>query len=301
MQKQVTTVRNIFIHPGFAKTATSSLQRLVFSQHPEIQYLGLPERNADIKWAIKHICYADSIIYDEEKVADIFNDVLQSFDLERPVLLSYENLALHESKDKGLVAQRLKSLFPEAKVFFTLRRQEEVLGSFYLQKLPRYMRENSYVPFDLWLRYQTKSAHLSILDDLNYFHIVNYYSMLFGKEVPGLFLFEHLRDDPEYFSKQMAEFIGVNPVIFQNLLQMDRKNPTVSQEYIDFWNRWAPWLPHKVARKRSKRLATRPGTPAKIDIGDNGRDIVRQLCAEGNRSLSKIFHVPLETKGYTMD
>ena len=292
--------RNIFIHPGFAKTATTSLQKLVFAHHPEIQYLGLPERISDVRWAIKHICYADSIIYDEEKVSDIFNAALQSFDLKRPVLLSHETFTLHESKDKGLVARRLKTLFPEAKVFFTLRRQEEVLGSFYLQKLPRYMRENSFAPFDRWLKDQAKSAHLSILDDLNYFHVVNYYAKLFGKESIRLFLFEDLRKDTISYARQIAEYIGVDPVIFQNLIQSDKKNPTVTQEYIDFWSRWGKLLPHSVARKFSKRMASKPGVPAKIDIGDSGREVVYRLCAKGNRSLSKEFRVSLEDNGYTV-
>jgi hypothetical protein len=292
---------NIFIHPGFTKTATTSLQQLVFTQHPEIQYLGLPESKAEVKWAIKHICYADSIIYDEEKVSDIFNTVLQSFNLEQPVLLSYEILANHESKDKGLVARRLKSLFQEAKVFFTLRRQEEVLESFYLQKLPRYMRENSYVPFDRWLKDAAKSPHHSILDDINYFPIVSYYATLFGKESIRLFLFEDLRKDPKNYAKQIAEYIGVDFVIFQNLIQSGKKNMTVSQEYIDFWNRWGSVMPHRLSRKLSKRVASKGRVPAKIDIGDRGRETVCRICAEGNRHLSKEFNVSLGDNGYSLD
>ena len=293
--------RNIFIHPGFAKTATTSLKQLVFAQHPEIQYLGLPARKAEVKWAIKHICYADSIIYNEEKVSDIFKTVLQSFNLELSVLLSYEILSNHESKDKGLVARRLKSLFPEAKVFFTLRRQEEVLGSYYLQKLPRYMRENSYVPFDRWLKDAAKSSHHSILDDLNYFPIVSYYATLFGKESIRLFLFEDLRKDPKNYASQIAEYIGVDFTIFQRLIQSDRKNMTVSQEYIKFWNRWGSVLPHRLARKLSKRMAGKGGVPAKIDIGDGGRETVYRICAEGNRCLSKDFNVSLGDNGYSLD
>jgi len=294
------STRNIFIHPGFVKTATSSLQQQVFAHHAEIQYLGLPAIDADVKWAIRHICYADSIIYDEEKVSGIFNTALQQFDLEQPILLSYEMFALHESKDKGLVARRLNALFPEAKIFFTLRRQEEVLASFYLQKLPKYMRENNFVPFERWLKDEGKSAHHSILDDLNYFHVVSYYAALFGREGIRLFLFEDLRKDPISYSRQIAEYLGVDPVRFQELFQENKKNLTVSQEYIDFWNRWGTLLPHGLARKLSKRMVSERGIAAKIDIGAGGREAVYNLCAEGNRTLSKEFHVALEDHGYTV-
>jgi len=292
--------RNVFIQPGFVKTATSSLQQLVFTNHPEIQYLGVQTGISDLKWAIGHICYADSIIYDEQRVADVFTAALQEFDLEHPVILSYEVFALHESKDKGLVARRLKTLFPEAKIFFTLRRQEEVLGSFYLQKIPRYLRENTCLPFDRWLKDVAKSAHHSILDDLNYFPIVNYYAKLFGKEGLRLFLFEDLRKDPESYSKKIANYIGVDSVKFHDLMQNDKKNPTVTQEYIDFWNRWGPLLPHKITRKLSRRLESKPGVPARVDIGDRGRETIYRLCAEGNRALSEEFQVDLENNGYTV-
>jgi len=292
--------RNIFIHPGFAKTATTSLQELVFAHHPEIQYIGLSEKEEDVIWAIKHICFANSIIYDEKKVSEVFNDTLHTFDRESPILLSHEIFANHEAKDKGLVALRLKALLPEAKVFFTLRRQEDVLGSFYLQKLPRYMRENNFVPFERWLKDMTKSAHRTILDDLNYFHIVNYYAKLFGKESLRLFLFEDLQKNPVSYSRQIAEYIQVDPGIFEGLIQSDKKNPTVSQEYIDFWNRWGSILPHGVTRKLSKMVANKSGSPAKIDIGERGRQVVSRLCAEGNRALSKKFNVSLEKYGYTV-
>lgn len=292
--------RNIFIHPGFAKTATTSLQELVFTHHPGIQYIGLSNTEEDVIWAIRHVCFVDSIIYDEKKVSDIFTFALQALDPDLPIILSHELFANHEAKDKGLVARRLKTLFSDAKVFFTLRRQEEVLGSYYLQKLPRYMRENTYVPFDRWLKDLTKSAHQTILDDLNYFHIVNYYAKLFGKENLCLFLFEDLRKNPASYSKKIAEYLQVDPDKFQDLIQHNQKNPTITQEYINFWSRWGDILPHGLTRKLSKRVANKPGTPAKIDIGDRGRQVIYSLCAEGNRSLSKQFDVSLEDNNYTM-
>jgi len=40
--------RRVAIHPGFVKTATSTLQRHVFPRHPEIAYLGLPAPTAEL-------------------------------------------------------------------------------------------------------------------------------------------------------------------------------------------------------------------------------------------------------------
>ena len=43
----------IVIHPGMVKSATTSLQELVFARHPEITLLGLPAANPEAKEAIR--------------------------------------------------------------------------------------------------------------------------------------------------------------------------------------------------------------------------------------------------------
>ena len=75
-----------------------------------------------MSWAIRHICRADSVYYERNRVRDVFSAALASAPENKAVILSHENFALYESKDKGMLAQRLRELMPDAKVFFTLRR-----------------------------------------------------------------------------------------------------------------------------------------------------------------------------------
>ncbi|VAW80547.1 hypothetical protein MNBD_GAMMA15-2368 [hydrothermal vent metagenome] len=290
----------IFIHPGFVKTATSSLQVQVFSRHSEVGYLGLPAGSSDMEWAIRHICSADSMYYQADRVQEIFVESLNNHEENRATILSHENFALYESKDKGIVARRLKELMPDARVFFTLRRQEEILASWYLQKLSKYIRGNNFVSFDRWLTLKTKAEHRSILDDLDFFRAIDFYAGLFGRENVGVFLFETLREDSGLFASDLSNFLGVDTGQFEVLLKADRQNPTISQNYIDFWQRWGPWLPYRLAQKLALRADNSRGRPAKIDIGERGREIVRTLCAEGNGRLEKEYGVPLSRYGYTM-
>ncbi len=290
----------IFIHPGFVKTATSSLQVQVFSKHSDVRYLGLPASSSDMEWAIRHICSADSMYYQADRVREIFTESLKHQSESRATVLSHENFALYESKDKGTVARRLKELIPDAKVFFTLRRQEEILASWYLQKLSKYIRGNNFVSFNRWLTLKTKAEHRSILDDLDFFRVIDFYSGLFGQDNIGVFLFETLREDNRQFACSLSNFLGVDTDQFEVLLKADRQNPTISQDYIDFWQRWGPWLPYRLAQKLALRVDSSRGRPAKIDIGDRGREIVESLCAEGNSRLEKEYGVPLSRYGYTM-
>ncbi|TCK19075.1 hypothetical protein DFR30_2369 [Thiogranum longum] len=289
-----------FIHPGFVKTATSSLQVQVFSNHPDIHYLGMPAKSTDMTWAIRHICRADSVYYERDRVREIFSAALESAPDGKSVILSHENFALYESKDKGMLAQRLRELIPDAKVFFTLRRQEEILASWYLQKLAKYIRGNNFISFDRWLKLKLKARHRSILDDLNFYPIIDFYAGLFGRENIRIFLFEELREDSGRFASDMSSFLDVDTAQFEKLLKMDRQNPTISQDYIEFWHRWGPWLPYRLAQKLALRMDNSKGRPAKIDIGEQSRALVRTLCAEGNRQLEETYNLPLRKFGYTM-
>ena len=289
-----------FIHPGFVKTATSSLQVQVFSNHTDIAYLGMPAKSTDMSWAIRHICRADSVYYERDRVRDIFDTALGAAPGDRTVILSHENFALYESKDKGMLAQRLRELMPDAKVFFTLRRQEEILASWYLQKLAKYIRGNNFISFDRWLKLKLKARHRSILDDLNFFPIIDFYAGLFGRENIRIFLFEELRENSSRFAADMADFLSVDAGQFETLLKMDRQNPTISQDYIDFWHTWGPWLPYRLAQKLALRMDNSKGRPAKVDLGDRAKGLVRTLCAEGNRQLEETWNVPLRKFGYSV-
>jgi len=289
----------VFIHPGFVKTATSSLQVQVFSNHPDIAYLGMPAKSRDMAWAIRHICHADSVYYRNERVKEIFDVSLKSVPAGKTVILSHENLALYESKDKGMLAQRLHELLPDSKVFFTLRRQEEILASWYLQKLSKYIRGNNFISFDRWLRLKMKARHRSILDDLDFFRIIDFYAGLFGQENIRIFLFEELRENSSRFAANMSDFLGVDAARFEGLLKMDRQNPTISRDYIKFWQRWGPWLPYRLAQKLALRMDNSKGCPAKVEIGGRARKLVRTLCAESNRKLEEVYGVPLRSFGYT--
>src|SRR5687768_17162310 len=182
----------IVIHPGMVKTATSTLQKHGFARHPEVHFLGTPAASDELDWAIREVGRADSLYYDQAAVSDVFRRALAVAPASRTVVLSYENYAFYESKDKGQVGARLKTLFPGAKILFTLRRQQDLVVSLYLTRLRHHIERKTYLPFDEWFRVAAREPHLTALDDLRFQTIISHYVKLFGREQVGILLFEEL-------------------------------------------------------------------------------------------------------------
>ncbi len=290
----------VVIHPGLVKTATSTLQKHVFRRHPGINYLGQPSPTPELAWALRHVCQADSIDYEPERLKGTLHEAVARADPGLTSLLSYENFALHESKDKGMVAERLNALFPQARIVFTIRRQEDLVVSFYLQRLRTLIKRKAYVPFEEWYWVSGREPHRTILDDLRYSRMIGYYVRLFGRERVHVLLFEHLRRDPDAYAKAFANIIGVDAAMFRQLMAGKRENPAMSQRHLAFWRRFGHLLPRKLVRDWSRSDALRRGAPARIDVPESIRQHIRELCAEDNAELARTFGLDLAGSAYTL-
>ncbi|MCS6779615.1 MAG: hypothetical protein NZ555_07930 [Geminicoccaceae bacterium] len=297
----VASERRVAIHPGFVKTATSTLQRHVFPHHPEIAFLGLPAPTAELEWAIRHLCQADSTLFEAERVAEVFAQAAAAAPPERLLLVSYENFALHESKDRGLVADRLVRLFPQARILFTIRRQEELVTSWYLTKLRVRIKRKAWIPFEEWYWSERREPHRSILDDLRYARTIEAYIELFGRERVHVVPFELLRREPAAFAHACAQALGVAPEPFARLLAGKRENAAMSQTYFDFWRRFGHLLPRRLVRKWARRMPMHQGPPVRIALPEAIRVDIGRLVAEDNRRLAASTGLDLAGLGYTLE
>jgi hypothetical protein len=289
----------LFIHPGFAKTATTTLQHQVFAKHPQIELFSLPTSRPEIEWAIDHLCHADSIFYDEDRVRTIFRESMENAS-SKTVVLSYEHFVLYESKDKGMVAQRLYKLFPDARIFFTIRRQEDLVASLYLTKIRKYIKGKNFLSFIKYFRIKKRALHRSIFDDIRFFEIIEYYAKVFGRDRIKILLFEKLTRDTRQFADELSEFLQVDQQELLRLVQEKQENPTISQNYVNFWRHVSPFLPAPVVRKGALRTAKMRGRRAEVDIGPEAREMIVHLCGEGNRRLAETYGIDLASYGYCM-
>jgi len=290
----------IVLHPGMVKTATSTLQKHGFARHPGIHFLGIPAPTEELDWAIREVGRADSLYYDEAAVADVFRRALSAAPPDRTVVVSYEGYAFYESKDKGQVASRLKAQFPDAKILFTLRRQEDLVISLYLTRLRHHIERKTYLPFDEWFRVAAREPHLTVLDDLRFHTIISHYARLFGRDRVGILLFEELKTSPETFAHKLARFLEVEAESLAALLRDKRENVSISRSYLAFWHHVGHMLPRFVVRAIALRMPRFAGAPARIRLTGEQRAMLRELCAEENARLDAEFGLGLDGYGYSL-
>lgn len=297
---RVASSRPVVVHPGFVKSATSTLQRRVFARHPDIAFLGIPAPTPELEWAIRHICHADGVHLERERLSEVLRKAVGEAAPGRIPLVSYENFALYESTDKELIAERVARLFPEARVMFTIRRQQDVVRSWYLTKLRHRLKRKAWIPFDEWYELAEEEPWHSILDDLAYGRTIGCYLRLFGRDRIGVFLYEELVRDPDLFAGDISAFLGVDAGRFRDLLEGARENVSMSQRYLSFWKRAAPLLPRKWVRKGAMRLSMRGGPTARIDLSPQTEADLRERVADDNAALAARFGLDLAGHGYLM-
>lgn len=290
----------VWLHPGMVKTATSTLQRHVFSHHPKIHYLGLPSPTPELEWAIRHICQADSTHFETDRLQDVLAGGLAGAAADARPLISYENFALHESKDKGLVADRLAALFPNARILFTIRRQEDLVTSWYLTKLRVRIKRKAYIPFEEWYWMEAREPWNSILDDLCFDRMIRRYEALFGTERVSVLTFEEFIREPNAFLRRLSAFLDVDAGGFSAMVAGKRENAAMSNRYLAFWRHASHILPRRFVRNWSRKLTLKGGARARIAMPDAIRAHVRDLVAADNAELAGRRGVDLARWGYTL-
>jgi hypothetical protein len=215
---------DLVFHIGYPKTGTTTLQASFFPCHREIDYQGklIPSHrylDADL---FEYISLLQTTPLLEWSMLESIRSKIEYIVAEskkKLVLFSSENFLHPETSDIGLVAERLISAFPQARIMITIREQADILYSFYrnhgvfgqylftMKELedPLYLP----IPLDDWLRYQFLTPHKNILGTLNYGAVINQYLELFGQRNVLVSVFEQLQNYPEKFYCKICDFLGI--------------------------------------------------------------------------------------------
>ncbi|MEW6165088.1 MAG: sulfotransferase domain-containing protein [Pseudomonadota bacterium] len=215
----------VYIHVGYPKNASTMLQTDIFPNLPGIVYCGRrygTERafaTAGLDEAIRSITFEDSLRYDAGKVrAQVAEALTELVPDGGKLLLSWEAF-MHNVADRGLIAARLKELFPEAKIIFVIRNQLDSIESMYHFLVeqgggninPAYGRP-SVRSLKAWLSDQEKFSYRSYLETLKYDELHALYAGLFSAENVKMLLFEELKKTPQVFLDELGEFLSVGHI-----------------------------------------------------------------------------------------
>ena len=185
----------IILHVGMHKTGTTFFQWNVF-----------PFVNANYLWHIFYRSWLKDVLNlkkepDYEKIKEKLSNVLSN---EKINIISEENIYTYQftkDDDRFKRLDRIKKIFPEAKIIFGHRKKEDSLVSWYVE----------YVAVGGTLDFQGFLDNYMNMDKLDYMPYVKKLYDYYGKENVFIHRLDDLRKNQDKLVKDMCKFMGVNP------------------------------------------------------------------------------------------
>lgn len=287
-----------------------TLQEHLFSRHPDLIYCGWPPRET-----MQHVhdaIFLENQYLTNELIALAKSEAREKFHSpDHRVLFSREHLTVW-TRNKGLIAERLKTVFGDVKIILMIREQISALESVYLWNLRNLGRPREALPlqpFDAFVEQQILDwrglASQSALTTYDYGQYVRHYVSVLGRSNIGIFLFEELARTPNEFLRKFHQFVGI-----ENPPQLDlggkKENSRLTTWQFQFWRTTRYLTPYPVncllnrlLPRRALQLLER-GPPMKAWLSDTWRKRLEEAYAPGNRFLVQEFGLPLQAHGYAL-
>ncbi len=221
-------MKTLYIHIGYPKTGTTTIQDYLFNKHSEVMYLNNEILKSDIT---KNILYSSEnyVNRNKELLHKELSEVLSKFDDKNTFVYSNESLLSVSmffrlnrkpqvyTLDVNCIARKLKTvflesnLFSEVKIIVTIRNQQDLIKSMYAQVFNRFFKKfretNS---FSRFLNYSFDNSDSFIIDALYYNSVIKNYEELFEIDNVGVFVFEELKANPKTFIEKMSNFLKID-------------------------------------------------------------------------------------------
>ncbi len=315
-------MREMCIHVGYPKTATTTLQRHLFSHHPEIEYLGkfIPGYGyitPSLACAVNELISHDEIHYCGVTHLRELLDPIRTQSGSSTLLLSSESMIHPWATDRGVVARRISEAFSPCRILITIREQRDSIKSFYgrhgrfcqylfLQK-DESERLRSPLSFREWFSYCMRSLDKNFLGVLQYYETVQFYVDLFGRDNVGVFLFEEFLEDKKGFLGKLCRFLRIKDVEkAEALLDGKHELPKFSRMEVLQGGVVPTLLPWSKRADSPGPMKQQPnffrrafGTPT-ITLDPSHLQQLHQLYGEGNRRLQETYQLPLQQCGYLL-
>lgn len=281
--------KSALIHIGFPKCGSTSLQRDFFLKYPEFRYLGtgmkVDHLSRDAYYALLNLASLDSATYPDH-AARIKVAINKYFETSKQAVVSSEFLTATSHTpfeyeawaDQGLVAQRLKELFPDAEILIVIRNQLKALPSFFAEYLKQpysRVRWNEYIDTAMA---SAQKGNGSMFHRLNYYATYRTYAELFGEEKVHVVLLEDVARSGEGLIQQIADILEFSGTFDAEEYRFQRHNARVTRLGV---------LCSKIRRKSKAGRA----------VADTLQRVERKLSL--NKGMS--FEIPVDVKQFLMD
>lgn len=194
--------QQVLLHIGYHKTATSWMQQRLFV--PEHGYLQIA-RHPEV-W--DHIVAPHGLLFDPEGMRAVIRDGLSKLPEGKVPVISSEILSGHPffgGMGSDDYARRLKAIAPDAKVMISIRSQNRILTSVYMQYL---LRGGTMSPELFFAGDPELGFHGFRAEHFEFHRLITLYQELFGAGNVHIVTQESLRTDMDGAMSRLAEFAG---------------------------------------------------------------------------------------------
>jgi sulfotransferase family protein len=221
---------SILLHIGYHKTGSQWLRRALFG-NPETGYrwLGKAPRSHPMHRFVRD----RPLEFDAAALRAAFDPLVARAQRKGLVpVMGWPRLsgsAYSGGYDSKLLADRMKAVFPEARVMMLIREQRSMLLSTYKQ----YVSSGGAATLQDFLYPATERGWrlpAFAFEYLEYHHLIAYYRGLFGAERVLALAFEEFAEDPRGVVERVTEFAGrsVPEEVLDRLPYDERRNPSAS-------------------------------------------------------------------------
>jgi len=268
----------------------------------------------ELENALEKIYSQDSTDFSFKSVETVLKDDIAKSGKNKNVILSLEAFTSNVV-DRGLIATRLKSIFPDAKILIIVREQVDSLLSMYSYLVAEKGRSvnlsygrPSVRDFDTWIEEQEIYPYRSYIGTLKYSNIIQYYQDIFGESNVTVLMYEELLNTPEVFAKKISNYLEIE--YDSKFLELVLKRTNISPRglrlyfykikntavYNFFGLKYVPI--GRIARLfKFSKITTKK--KRNIDISKESLQKIKNIYRKDNLKLESILKINLSKYGYS--
>lgn len=307
-------MKNIYLHVGYPKTATTTLQKNFFPNVESIQYVGKFDNegllfNFDSK-IISNLIFKNANEIDFDSQRKLFAEILDKN--KKPIVLSEESFVSNSlrvsrinKKDilpqQETIAKNIRNFFDkghfDVKILFTIRKQDEMITSQYAQSYvhyySKYKETDSFDKFlDIYLNKENQRH--TFYQTLDYYHVISIYQELFGKENVAILVYEELQQEPELFYTKLCNFLEIDSDKYSEIAIQKCENKRSTDE--NYKRTRDVSLFDKLSQIKYKYFPF-----IKLKLSENIKDKLKNIVWTNNEQVSKTIFLTNEQKNEILE
>ncbi len=318
----------IAIHIGYPKSASTTLQKHLFNKHADINsFSSYPTKNigvdsSEIDYSSRYLSNDDlktfyhklsglaTADFDHQEISALAANFKKDFSPSQCNMFSSEFLTSVFFSHKNLEekANRLFTIFPDAKILIIVRNQLDIIRSQYKDhpfdpRNPEGGKPMSLNEFVAQLF--TFNHEIKYLESLQYFETASIYEKLFGIDNISVLCMEELKHDLGGFSRKISEFLHVDPRLTEELLTDRHENKGVSSGYNTYRKIVRNYYPAKalnfmltnIFKIDVKKMLHKPANETE-NINSQNTDRLTNYFGGSNTRLSEKYAIDIAKYNY---